>query len=320
MNGALRFAVFALVVIAMTSAVLGAEQAPFRVVQNETFVVVFCGDLPVLQYRHDGSPYKPYIKELFTPKGVQVLRDAPADHLHHHGVMFAVAADGVTFWTETPQGGRQVPRGLEPPKMETVADCSRVSFTQRLDWVAPDAQSPAIQEKRTIELVKADGLAATVVTWSTELLPAGNRESVELGGEHYYGLGCRLVQSLDKTGRFVYRGGDTGTVVRGKEKVTRSPWCAYVVPAEDAQITVAVFDHPGNPRHPATMFTMPEPFAYLAATLNLWKEPLKLESGQPLCLVYGIALWDGEASGEEIEEAYQKWSLLSGARAATGAR
>ena len=40
--------------------------------------------------------------------------------------------------------------------------------------------------------------------------------------------------------------------------------------------TVAVFDHPTNPRHPATMFTMPN-FAYISATLNLMKEPLKVE-------------------------------------------
>ncbi len=292
-----------------TAAAVGG---PFRVVQNETFLVIFSGGSPVLQYRHDGSPYKPYIKELFTPGGVQVLRDAPADHLHHHGIMFALSADGVTFWTETPAGGRQVSRELADPVITVEPECSRVSFTQVLDWTTPEAEAPTLQERRTIELVQADELAPTMVTWTSRLAPGAGRESVEITGEHYYGLGCRLLQSLDRAGRFVYAAGEAGPIVRGEERVTRSAWCAYVVPKDEAPVTVAVFDHPNNLRHPATMFTMPEKFAYLSATLNVWKEPLTIVTGSPLSLVYGAASWDGEASPEEIEQTYRKWAVLAG--------
>lgn len=312
MRSTLGYAILALMVAATPTPV--TAKGPFHVTENETFVVVFSGGTPVLQYRHDGSPYKPYIKELFTPSGVQVLRDAPADHLHHHGIMFAVAADGVTFWTETPEGGRQVSRELTEPEITVAPDCSRVSFTQGLDWLAPNADSPTLQEQRTIELIQVDELLPTLVTWTSRLVPVGDRESVEITGEHYYGLGCRLLQSLDGVGRFVYAAGEPGPVVRGEERVTPSAWCAYVVPAEDSQVTVAVFDHPNNPRHPATMFTMPEHFAYLSATLNVWKKPLTIEAGRPLSLVYGVALWDGEAKAEEIDAAYHKWALLSGNR------
>ncbi|HUT12972.1 MAG TPA: hypothetical protein VMY42_20925, partial [Thermoguttaceae bacterium] len=64
---------------------------------------------------------------------------------------------------------------------------------------------------------------------------------------------------------------------------------------------------PRNPRHPATMFTMPRGFAYLAATLNLSKEPLTVEAKQPLELNYGVALWDGEIEVAEVEELYRRW-------------
>jgi hypothetical protein len=314
MRTIVRHAIFALLVAATATVTPATGQGPFRVVQNETFLVVLSGQTPVLQYRHDGSPYKPYIKELFTPSGVQVLRDAPADHLHHHGIMFAVSADGVTFWTETPAGGKQVPRELMPPQITVEPDCSRISFGHELDWMAPDADAPTLQEKRTIELIRADELQPTLVTWSTRLLSGGDRESVEITGEHYYGLGCRLLQSLDQVGRFVYATGEPGPVVRGEERVTRSAWCAYVVPGDNARVTIAVFDHPNNPRHPATMFTMPEHFAYLSATLNVWKEPLTIDATSGLSLVYGVALWDGEASAEVIEQTYHKWVVLSGNR------
>lgn len=310
MRFSLAYAALPLLIAATTTPTLAAENGPLRVVQNETFLVVFSGATPVLQYRHDGNPYKPYIKELFTPGGVQVLRDAPADHLHHHGIMFAVAADGVTFWTETPEGGRQVSRELNLSDVVTASGSSRVSFTHKLDWVAPNAETPTLQEQRTIQLVQADDSAPTLLTWTTQLSPAGDRPSVEITGEHYYGLGCRLLQSLDGIGRFIYAAGEPGPIVRGQERVTPSNWCAYAVPAENARITIALFDHPKNPRHPATFFTMPD-FAYLSATLNVWKEPLRLDAGQALSLVYGVALWDGQPSVDEIERVYQKWIILS---------
>ena len=72
-------------------------------------------------------------------------------------------------------------------------------------------------------------------------------------------------------------------------------------------ITCALFDHPANPRHPNRMFTMAKPFAYLSATLNLWKEPLALQPGQPLRLCYGIALFDGAPAAAEIEKLNQLW-------------
>ena len=60
----------------------------------------------ILVYTID-SGRKFYIKELFTPGGVQVLRDSPPDHKHHHGLMFAIGVDGVDFWgEETGAGGR----------------------------------------------------------------------------------------------------------------------------------------------------------------------------------------------------------------------
>ena len=55
------------------------------------------------------------------------------------------------------------------------------------------------------------------------------------------------------------------------------------------------------------MFTMPRHFAYISATLNLKKEPLKIESGKPLALTYAVALWDGRVEPAEVEKLYRWW-------------
>lgn len=288
-----------------------APLGPLSVKKTADYLVVFDGPSPLLQYRYDGIRYKPYVKELFTPSGVQILRDAPADHLHHRGLMFAIAAEGVSFWTEREDCGRQVQRAVGESQVTTADGVSRAVLTQELDWIVPTSDRPALTEHREIDVYKSKDLPATLVTWRTQLTPASGRESVELTGSHYYGLGMRFLQSLDKVGRFVNSAGTEGEVVRGQERLTPASWSAYVVPDDRLPVTAAVFDHPKNARHPAVMFTMPEHFAYQSATLNLWREPMTLKAGQPLTLVYGVALWDGEIDAAAIEQVYQRWLTLT---------
>jgi|GEM_PF-5205451 len=38
----------------------------------------------MIKYRQSPNPNKVYISELYSPSGVQVLLDSPAEHVHHH--------------------------------------------------------------------------------------------------------------------------------------------------------------------------------------------------------------------------------------------
>jgi hypothetical protein len=109
---------------------------------------------------------------------------------------------------------------------------------------------------------------------------------------------------MDAGGQFINAHSQTG-VENTNDK--RAKWCAYVAKADGKVVTVAMFDYPDNVRHPATWFTMEKPFAYISATLALHKEPLKITPGEPLMLRYGVALWDGQVSPEQIEKAYRRW-------------
>jgi hypothetical protein len=113
---------------------------------------------------------------------------------------------------------------------------------------------------------------------------------------------------MDQGGRFFNAAGQPGEVVRGSERLVPAKWAAYTAKADGKSVTVAIFDHPKNPRHPNKMFTMSPPFAYLSATLNLWKEPMDLKAGQDLDLRYGVAVWDGETPAEVVEALYAQWA------------
>ena len=145
------------------------------------------------------------------------------------------------------------------------------------------------------------------MSWRGIMKPADGRSSVRLTGSHYFGLGMRFAESMDQGGEFLYSAGTPGEIVRGQERVTRGRWCALRASAEEGPVTVAVLDHPSNPRHPATFFTMPVAFAYISATLNVWREPLAVSTENPLDVRYGVAVWDEHVEAESIERLYQRW-------------
>ena len=279
-------------------------QDRIEVAAGESIVSVKLGEQPLAVYQVQPRPRKPYLKELFTPGGVNVLRDAPADHLHHHSLMFAVAVDGVDFWSENEKCGRQKHVRLGQPRVYARNGQSSCTFSQQVDWLGPDGKTLHLREQRTIDSGRAGDPAASLVIWSTSLAVPPGKQSVTLSGSTYFGLGMRFVQSMDKGGAFRNADGKTGVEATND---VRSRWCAYSATADGKPVTVAMFDCPRNPRHPATWFTMDSHFAYLAATLNLSKQPLVIEADKPLELRYAVALWDGHVEAETIKKLYQQF-------------
>ncbi|MBN2136581.1 MAG: PmoA family protein [Sedimentisphaerales bacterium] len=280
-------------------------------ISTDTDVVsIAAGEQILLRYRYRDVPYKPYVDRLFTPGGVNVLLDAPADHLHHHGLMYAITVDGVNFWEEQQAPGQQVHLGFDNVTSESRNETSRAGFSERLCWKNPHNEELLLTELRSLRVRCPAGSKVTLLTWQSRFEPADGRKSATLTGAHYHGLGLRFIRSMDTGGRFVNADGKAGTIYRGDERLVRSRWCAYKAKADGKDVTVAMFDHPENKRHPATWFTMSTPFAYLSATLNLHEESMELVSGKPLVLRYGIALWDGQVEGHQIEKLYQSWTAM----------
>ncbi len=278
-------------------------------------VSINAGSQLLLRYPYRNVPFKPCVSQLFSPAGINILRDAPADHLHHHALMFAVKVDGVNFWEETPTAGKQLHKSFTDVKTDTKTDVvndkrfemRHASFTEHIDWTSPN-QELLLKERRTIDVRQGTDLGATLLTWQSKFELPNEKESATITGSHYHGLGMRFIKSMDSAGRHLNPDGKPGTVFRGNERLLRSTWCAYTANADGKPVTVAMFDHPQNPRHPATFFTMTKPFAYLSVTLNLHKEPLKVVSGKPLVLRYALAVWDGKVENDRIEKLYRLWT------------
>jgi hypothetical protein len=264
---------------------------------DATEITLTQGERTVLQYRYTDVPFKPYVRALYSPNGLNVVLDAPPDHLHHHGLMFALAVNDVHFWAEDAQAGKQMHTNTSVEVRDDIA-----AFSGLLPWHV--GSKIHLREYRRITLLRTPSdLGVNLITWRSSLTPD---TEATLTGHHYYGLGMRFAASMDRTGTFINAADAKGEVFRGDERLTQANWCAYTAEVDGKPVTVAMFDHPKNIR-PVTWFTMKTPFAYLSATLRYHEQPLKLAHGQTLDLHYGVAVWDGRVDTDRIEQVYQYW-------------
>ncbi len=291
--------------LSVLSGSCAVARSPVRIAVEENTVSVRSDERLLMLYRYDDVPFKPCVQKLWSPKGVNILRDAPADHLHHHALMFAVAVDGVNFWEEHGEPGRQIHRSFSDIRVDAEKENAIASFTEHIDWVNPRSKEVLLKEARTTKVCESDEHGCTMLAWRSKFEVPADKQSATLAGSRYFGLGMRFLKSMDTGGQFRNADGETGVEATNDKKAR---WCSYTAEADGKPVTIAIFDHPDNPRHPATWFTMEEPFAYLSATLNLYDEPLKLNSGQSLVLCYGAALWDGKVEADQIDKLSKAWS------------
>ncbi|MBZ0257559.1 PmoA family protein, partial [bacterium] len=189
-------------------------------IQNE-LLQVSDNNQPLLTYKYSGVPYKPYVQELFTPNGKNILRDAPHDHLHHHALMFAVSLNDVSFWEEPENPGSQEHQSFQQVNLE---NGSAATFEESLVW-KHQASNTFANESRTISVGFVPKYKATLLVWQTTLTPTN--QPIKVGGSHYYGLGMRFIESMDKIGTFLNSENKEGAIFRGEERLTDANWCAY---------------------------------------------------------------------------------------------
>jgi len=285
---------FCFILFLLFTASLAAEETTSG---TSSKIVLQAAGKPLARYTYVSVPFKPYIDELRTPSGKNILRDAPQDHLHHHALMYAIRVNDCNFWEESNERmGKQVTCQLT---------FSPVHIESELNWNDSETKT-LLQETRRISVEQGNDV--TLLDWQSTFQSVG--DTVLGGPGHYYGLGMRFVEEMDKEGRFFNNTSkQDGEVVRGDECLTPCRWMAYTAKVEGQPITVAVFDHPSNPE-PMTAFTMGDTgqqFAYISATMNMHRKPVNLQACQTFAVKYRVAVWDGEVSPETVEERYREF-------------
>lgn len=284
----------------------GVDNSQPTVLLDESYLTIRRGEHCVLKYKYNHVPKKPYVMSLFTPTGINILRDAPEDHLHHHGLMYAITVNDSNFWEESVSGGIQEHKSFNTMGIAK----NHVQFTTHVVWFAPGSDMPLLDEERTLVYYNSDDDKVRLLSWYSKLSAANSDEPVVLSGKIYHGLGMRFPEFMDKRGTFLFADDVTGSFDEGPHHMAQASWCAYVLPHENTPVTIAMFSTSDNPRS-TLWFTMLEPFSYLSATYDLARKPLTLRPAQSVIMHYGIAACDGTMDRQAIEALYAYWNKIS---------
>lgn len=260
----------------------------------------------VLLYSFDQDQFKPYVRELYTLAGENILLDGPLDHLHHHGLMYAIRVNGINFWEETLESGRQKHISILQRIHAESDDSLSADLIQTIHWTAPRNDRPLLIECRVITVRVNEKADEVAVGWQASFTVG--QEALKIHGSAYNGLGMRLPPSWNRTAihqnseNVPYTTEQTGDV-------TSARWAAVSRVGERGS-TVLLFGSPGNPGE-TRFFSMVNPFTYLSATQNLELRPLNYGSGEKFGLSYLLLAYSRRKSAEFINERYLEWLKIN---------
>lgn len=276
---------------------------------------------PLLLYAMAPTNYKPYVKELRTLAGDNLLLDAPPDHRHHHGLMYAITVNGTNFWEEQTAPGVQ--RLLAVPSRlvgATPDGRPRAAFAHPLAWVAgthrehTNALSVALLlERRTLTLVVDPAAREVALYWAAEFAVGPAAEQVTLSGTAYHGLGMRFARDFDLRAQHI-NSEDAPYSAEQKWDVIPARWAATLGHLDGRPVMAAILAGPHN-AGPSRFFSMRNPFAYLSATQGLDEKPLTYKRGERFRLDYLVLARADHPGPEVLEARYRKWLSELGAAA-----
>jgi len=308
------------ILLCVAASVRGSEipdSLSVEATQENTAWTVFYKGQKLMVYSFRPQKFKPYVQELCTLRGDNILRDAPRDHLHHHGLMYAIKVNGINFWEEVSGNGVQKVLQSGKPLLDSINvkdnELPRATLSQVIHWVAPqdaflaDSTVAALLiERRTLTLTLAPSEQEVALEWKSEFEVGSKTNTVTLTGATYHGLGLRFRQEFDRLAAHSLRGVQPD-LANNRQDVSVAPWASVSFDAPGHPASIAVAGHPANPCGVPTFFSMLTPFSYLSATQALDKKPLVYHTGERFELRYLILLYPMLASSDLIEKRVETW-------------
>lgn len=245
-------------------------------------------------YRFDPTLPKPCVHPLMTPGGQLLSGFEMSDHVWHRGLWFTIKfINGTNFWEEQPPFGIQASR--RQPDCAFLDD-GGLRVTHQLDWTS-DATGIALTEQRI--MIYRTGS----IDWTTELhamqdLTLDRTPYTTWGG--YGGLSFRGSRELHNVS-FMLPGKDAVASLAGQPH----EWVVMQADVDGGpgrKVSMAMVDHPGNPRWPSPWYCKSgNGFNYMNAAF-LFHEPMKLAREQTLRLAYRVLYRDGVWALDEMAQ------------------
>jgi hypothetical protein len=209
------------------------------------------GDRHLTTYHFAGDLKKPFLYPLTGPEGVPMTRGYPMedipgesrDHPHHRSFYTAYGdVNGVDCWSEGGNSGQQ--RTDEILTLESGPVLGRIRA--RNTWLSKEGEKVLTEEREyrfynTPEDVRLFDLTVTFIASDGEVRFGDTKE----GGI----AAVRVHPDIKGKAKGMMRNSRGGVAEKGCWG-KRAEWCDYSGPIGDVTCGIAIFDHPGNLRHP----------------------------------------------------------------------
>ncbi len=269
----------------------------------------------LLVYAFATNQFKPYVRELYTLRGENVLRDSPPDHQHHHGLMYAVYVNGINFWEERDAPGieKHVELPLHTARID--ADGTPVgSFTEIIHWLAPTNKTASdtlaaalLIEQRTLTVTVDEKNQEVALVWDSAFQVGPNAGKVTIHGPNYDGLGLRLPESFNHVAKF-QNSADQPYTGQNSQNVIAARWTSVTGVMDGRDVMLVLCGRPDNARGDGFFFSMLDPFAYLSATQGVDKKPLEYSAGDKFNLSYLLTVHSENKPPEFVRQRYERWA------------
>lgn len=275
----------------------------------------------------DGRPFtafhfgpewpKPFVHPLRTARGTVISRGFPLekipgesqDHVWHRGLWYGHGdINGVDFWREGPgvKFGHLALRA--EPHTELLPGAGRI--TAVLDLAAPDGGVlGSIEEEFTFS-----GRGEIRLIDARMAIRADRGAGLKLGDTEDGGFAVRLATPFREERGAVLsnsEGGEGARIIWGK----RARWVDYSARVGEEMAGVAIFDHPGNPRHPTWWhargysLNAANPFGERDFTGDKSRDgSMTVPAGGKLEFRYRVVLHPGSAREARMQEEYENYA------------
>ena len=245
---------------------------------------------------------RPHVHPLRTPAGRILSADAPADHPWHHGLWSTVKfVNGVNFWEEFGTFGTLQTTAVQRDGLTTRAT---------IEWRNPGPGDVAVHETRTLTHVPIDA-DVYAIDWTFALVPVAaaalDRTPFTTWGG-YGGLTLRGAPDWEGTEIHLPDGGPRDRVLGDP-----APWC--MLRSNDA--TVAMLEHPSNPRFPTPWYGSTRADTYGAGWANflnaafLWAGPVNLRAGETFVRRHRVVVADGPLDAASVAQHHAEWIAIT---------
>lgn len=288
---------------------------------------------PFTEYRPggeaDGGGHLPYLYPVYGPGGQALTRNWPMaeaegeerDHPHHRSLWFAHGAVGLADGSKRYDiwNGRDGSAIVHRKILAVESGESGVLRTAN-SWVDPDGDE-MLGEERTMTFLAGTfdtGQAWRAIDFDVRLR-AGDA-AVVLGDTKEGTMAIRVASTLRHQGEraagaMLNSEGVEGADVWGK----RASWVHYSGPVDGKPVGIAIFDHPGNFRHPTWWHA--RAYGLFAANpfgVHHFEKAKKgtgdwrIPAGGELRLRYRLLFHEGEVSAEQLDSELASYGQPAG--------